>query len=699
MYNFVTVRLAIANEAAQPMGSESPVRDHIFISYRRDDTLGASGLLYDWLRIGFGRERVFRDVHSIGVGKWRDKIDQALIRSAVCVVVVGKRWANADNLRRLKAKDDMVRHELVSALASDGLTLVPTLVEGAGVPKSKSLPVKLRPLFEKWNARHVTENGWEEDTRRLITEIAEAAELAVGPDLDTLLRNAGAAQLRVAELEETKHLQSSQIEALKDTVNDLTRKLAEAPSSERPSLVVAFAAWARGDTRAAEDAFEREYAAESQTEEAARQELDQAQRRRAVAARNVANLALLRDVTKAVAFYQKALEFEADHVETALLLGYALVQFGDLQGARGALLRSLQAAITHGDLLGEMRAQGALSDLYLRLGDLEQANRTCSKELELAERHSVADPANTEWQRDLSVSLIKFGNVLKTQGDGPGALAAFRKSLTIRKVLAARDPSNTRWQRDVSVSHIKIGNVLEAQGDGQEALAAYRKSLAICEMLVARDPANTQWQRDLLLSHTNVGDVLATQGNRPEALAAYRRSLAICEALATQDPANTEWQRDLSVSHIKIGNALNAQGDGQEALAAYRKSLAIGEVLAARDPTNTQWQRDLSLSYDMIGDMLMARDNGSGALAAYRKGLALREVLAARDPANTEWQRDLSLSYDRIGEVLVVQDDGPGHWPLMARVSPSARCWLLAILPTLSGNATSRSATSRSATC
>jgi hypothetical protein len=53
-------------------------RDHIFISYCRDDARGASGRLYDWLRIAFGREFVFRDVHSIGVGKWRDKIDDAL---------------------------------------------------------------------------------------------------------------------------------------------------------------------------------------------------------------------------------------------------------------------------------------------------------------------------------------------------------------------------------------------------------------------------------------------------------------------------------------------------------------------------------------------------------------------------------------------------------------------------------------------
>jgi hypothetical protein len=152
-------------------------RDHIFISYRHDDARGASGRLYDWLRIAFGREHVFRDVHSIGVGRWRDKIDQALARSVVCVAVIGPRWADADNLPRLHDDGDMVRHELVTALASNELSIVPTLVDGAEVPKAVDLPPVLRTLFDTWNARRVTEDGWEDDTRRLIGEIAEAARL------------------------------------------------------------------------------------------------------------------------------------------------------------------------------------------------------------------------------------------------------------------------------------------------------------------------------------------------------------------------------------------------------------------------------------------------------------------------------------------------------------------------------------------
>ena len=167
-------------------------RDHIFISYRRDDARGASGRLYDWLRIAFGRERVFRDVHSIGVGKWRDKIDAALARSAVCVAVIGPRWANAENLPRLHDDGDMVRHELVTALTSDEVTLVPTLVEGAEVPKAADLPPSCcGRCSTRGTLADVTEDGWEDDTRRLIAEIAEASRAArSGPDLDTLLRDA-----------------------------------------------------------------------------------------------------------------------------------------------------------------------------------------------------------------------------------------------------------------------------------------------------------------------------------------------------------------------------------------------------------------------------------------------------------------------------------------------------------------------------
>jgi hypothetical protein len=90
-------------------------RNRIFISYRRDDARGASGRLYDWLRIAFGRDQVFRDVKSIGAGKWRPKIDDALTASAVCLAVIGLRWCDTTNGPRLADETDPVRHELLTS--------------------------------------------------------------------------------------------------------------------------------------------------------------------------------------------------------------------------------------------------------------------------------------------------------------------------------------------------------------------------------------------------------------------------------------------------------------------------------------------------------------------------------------------------------------------------------------------------------
>ena len=311
--------------------------------------------------------------------------------------------------------------------------------------------------------------------------------------------------------------------------------------------------------------------------------------------------------------------------------------------------------------------QRDLDHTYLKIGDLiksqgDGAGALAAYQAGLAIAKGLAkrDPANTQWQRDLSVSNNKIGDVLVAQGYGPGALAAYQAGLTIREGLAKRNPANTQWQRDLSVSHERIGDVLVSQGDGAGALAAYEAGLSIREGLAKRDPANTQWQRDLSVSHDRIGDVLVAQGDGAEALAAYQAGLTIREGLAKRDPANTQWQRDLVESKIKIGDVLVAQGDGSGALAAYQAGLAIAEGLASRDPVNTQWQRDLSLSHDRIGDVLVARGDGPGALEAYQAGLAIAEGLARRDPANTQWQRDLSVSRDRIGNVLVAQGDGPG---------------------------------------
>ena len=91
------------------------------------------------------------------------------------------------------------------------------------------------------------------------------------------------------------------------------------------------------------------------------------------------------------------------------------------------------------------------------------------------------------------------------------------------EALAARDPTNTAWQRDLSVSHNKVGDV---DGAGRRAGRADRVSEALANpgAMAARDPTNTEWQRDLSVSHNRVGEGLQAQGDVAGALATFRRA-------------------------------------------------------------------------------------------------------------------------------------------------------------------------------
>jgi hypothetical protein len=141
----------------------------IFISYRRDDTRGTTGRLYDVLTDHFGREAVFRDLDAIQPGAiFGQTIEAAIAGSQAVVVVIGAGWLRADaaGRRRIDDQADLVRREVASALAQDKV-VVPVLVEDAAMPAETDLPADLAPLARR-NALSLSDQRWDYDTSRLV---------------------------------------------------------------------------------------------------------------------------------------------------------------------------------------------------------------------------------------------------------------------------------------------------------------------------------------------------------------------------------------------------------------------------------------------------------------------------------------------------------------------------------------------------
>ena len=61
------------------------------------------------------------------------------------------------------------------------------------------------------------------------------------------------------------------------------------------------------------------------------------------------------------------------------------------------------------------------------------------------------------------------------------ALSSYQAARAIAERLAKADPGNAGWQRDLSVSDNKVGNVQLAQGDLSAALTSYQTARAIAE--------------------------------------------------------------------------------------------------------------------------------------------------------------------------------------------------------------------------
>ena len=172
----------------------------VFISYRRGDTRGSAGRLYDDLTDRFGKDLVFRDLDAIEPGAvYGTIIDRAIARCDVLIAVIGNNWIDArdpNGQRRVDSPTDLVRTEIATALAHEKV-VIPVLVEDATMPLASDLPADLAPLASR-NALPVSDYRWDYDVGRLVAMLdgvvgGPAAGAPAGPPAAPRTTSPGAA--------------------------------------------------------------------------------------------------------------------------------------------------------------------------------------------------------------------------------------------------------------------------------------------------------------------------------------------------------------------------------------------------------------------------------------------------------------------------------------------------------------------------
>jgi hypothetical protein len=149
------------------------VTEAIFISYRRSNSAGTAGRLYDTMTAHFGEDRVFMDVDSIRPGEdFAEVLTRTLSECRAVVVVIDPDWLTIESRegrRRLDELGDYVRLEIEHALSAH-VRLFPVLVDGALMPSTEDLPPSLQSLARS-QATEISSSRYRYDVGRLLSAL------------------------------------------------------------------------------------------------------------------------------------------------------------------------------------------------------------------------------------------------------------------------------------------------------------------------------------------------------------------------------------------------------------------------------------------------------------------------------------------------------------------------------------------------
>lgn len=155
----------------------------LFISYRRDDTAGRAGRLFDHLVEKFGRAQVFMDIESVRRGEnFERALEEALARCDALLALIGPSWASLkrEGRPRLEFDDDWVRKEIARSLRR-GIPVTPVLLGNSKLPKREAIPSDLHPLLVKEYAE-ISDRRWKYDVGELVKDLLKVTSLALAPD-------------------------------------------------------------------------------------------------------------------------------------------------------------------------------------------------------------------------------------------------------------------------------------------------------------------------------------------------------------------------------------------------------------------------------------------------------------------------------------------------------------------------------------
>ncbi len=217
------------------------------------------------------------------------------------------------------------------------------------------------------------------------------------------------------------------------------------------------------------------------------------------------------------------------------IAGRALMKLGRREEARQALARSLDirdTLVKANDLeprrlLAYVIACKNAGDSLRNDGHTDRAEELYADAIEIGERLCRLDPSAVHWQYELYGAYDRHARLYLKLKDIENAQRFAERASDLSTAILNTEPNNIRWQRISGFSELLLGRTLIARGKTSEALASFQRAVRIRGTVSKDDPSNLEWKLDLAIAHEYLGRCWRVIKDYPKSLDHYRQALNI----------------------------------------------------------------------------------------------------------------------------------------------------------------------------
>ena len=493
--------------------------------------------------------------------------------------------------------------------------------------------------------------------------------LEINGDTPALRYQAGLAQLRVGEIEDSFGRLDAAEKAYRTAADQFTALITEAPgqrdyrdglATARGNLALLYQAANHADADTVMDDAIR------LREELVRDHKNDRDLRHALAYVRI-NRGIVRHARQEVApaeeDYNRALD-----LLTALAAEFPLDT--DSKPRKGA---------PQGDELTRVTIQQELGRTQLSLGALwtgrqsPRAEAAYALAAQILESLSERYPDLPHLRQELANTYLNRGTLRRLSGRGDDANADYQLASNILTRLAGQFRSVPDYRLLLVDTYISHGKLLRDAKLPAEAEKLWRLSLPLLKELADEFPAQRVYRQKLGRIHNELGIVLGMQNKINEAEQAFRDGLAVLEPLAKKKLDDAPVWRDLGNCSANLASLLGGTGKQDAAEELVRRTLETQQNRVKVKTADRQGHEDVAESWNMLAELLAGRKKNAesadaleqaaaawartAALAKGDKAISVDQRRAAEEKGRRQAVKSLQLAIERgLKDVVAVKE-------------------------------------------